>query len=689
MSVALVGPGAPMLVGQGRRALWAPLRTSSTAPVYSASDFSSIPGLSGWWNAGGVSDMFDPAGRPIAGWGQAVGGLFDKSGLGRSLQTFSFAQPAGLPTAMPRLNGLLGGVGRLTATPGALWPALDPDQGFQVAAVPMGAQTSWTRHLVWSRPNWRQYSGRDTSPVNLLTSGGIPVLQADSAGPQSRLILFSGPAQLVLTTSLDRRHTHSITLRNVAGGRTDAWLDGIHVATSTSNPLLGNVIAPLVLLHDTMAAGAAQCWLHELAFWERALSDTEMLAVNAYTSRWTRGVRRGIVLVVNGQSNAINYALNDGAAQVLAQGVAWHLGALAGNVVASVGNPNSYTLAPGHGLYAAVGGAYPASFVNDPGDGSAPAGWSLGTDGQAVATALATVDALDRTDIAALVWPWSETDSLRNYSEKPMFKAAATRFLALERAMLGRTATDLPVIWWNAIPYGGNSGMQMHREVVAELAADSTQNVIIANPQTADSLPRGATWNPAAGTWTAGDIAHRDATDNLRFARLAAPLVARAVFATGRRDTLTIPVGIAQNGGPFILHAWHQTPTTLVLTIQHDAGNDLLVPLLAANGIGFSVMDGGSVASPASTIQAIGCSRIDATHLRLTLASAPANPSTSCSLFYPYGNVTIGRGNAVTDNAATSVKPVGWDIAADLGSAWSLNYPLAATTIPIPLNDAP
>ena len=117
-------------------------------------------------------------------------------------------------------------------------------------------------------------------------------------------------------------------------------------------------------------------------------------------------------------------------AHLLAQGVAWHLGALAYGVIGQyAGSPT--TCIGGHGIYDVrqppnTGASYlPGDFIHNPADGSDPASYALGADGSAVQAYLAQQQAEDLADIGAILWPWSETDSTRAYSEKVFFQDGA------------------------------------------------------------------------------------------------------------------------------------------------------------------------------------------------------------------------------------------------------------------------
>jgi hypothetical protein len=113
------------------------------------------------------------------------------------------------------------------------------------------------------------------------------------------------------------------------------------------------------------------------------------------------------------------------------------------------------------------------------------------------------------------------------------------------------------------------------------------------------------------------------------------------------------------------------------VTVRHDCGTDLIVPATqAAVGAGWAVMDGGSVASPGTIVDATSCVRLNTTQLQITLARGLINISSACRLFYPYGTGMMGRGNSVTDNLSVVTPPEGWNIVGDLGAGWSLNMPV-------------
>ncbi len=713
MAVALIAPG--VLVAPRHPALVSQLAGVSSGGGGGGGSFSgpypsAISGLTGWWDAGVTADILDPGGDPIAGWNSAVGSLADKSSAGQPLTVYHYSGTTPAPQATPRLNALLGGLGLNTIVPPTSLPAtnqplpiMSPDQGLQSAPLPLGSGQAWTLYLVWSRPNWR---ANTSSPSVLLSADGTDILTVDNNAGTGNLTLFPGASQTVVTAPVARRHTHAVIIRNTPGSGIDVWLSGFHFITSATNPFASTLNTNLLFLHDGTNGGGAQCWFHEAATWGHALSSGDITTLISCQARWALGARKCMQVLITGQSNA-GLAYTYGAWHLLAQGIAYHLGALAYGVIGDyTGGSTDTTCIGGEGIYDVPAGdpgaGLTGSFVVDPGNGSNPDTWAIGSDGEAVQTFLNGSAAEDLADIVAILWPWSETDSTRVYSEKTTFTEAAEQWLSLERGMLSRSAASLPLLWWNAIPFpwGNNGGMQMHREAVTAVAANSAQNCVIVLPQTSDSIPLGATYDPSTGLWaigSAGNI-HRSEADMLRFGMEAAPVAARAVLASTGGDTIqSIPSGIPAVGGPQIVHAYLENSTTVILTIQHDAGTDLVIPLLAASGQGFAVMDGGSVASPGNVVNATACVRVDATHLQLTLANTLVNAASSCLLFYPYGYFDIGSGSAVTDNFSTITPPGGWDILSDLGWSWPApagpafpnNYPLQATTTPVALSTTP
>jgi hypothetical protein len=704
-------PGSPVLAGVNTRVLAGPLPAGGAPPegLFAGPYPSGISGLSGWWDAGLLSGLLDANGVVVAAANSIVGAVQDKSGQGQKLVPYHVSAdtaPAA-SLAVPRVNGYLGAVGAPDAAIVSYGPSLDPDWGLSHPGLEFGSGAGWTRYFVWTRPNWRQGTYYvDDQPIPLIhtTAGsGTTILQADSAAG-GNLTLFPGVAgQVVLSASLARRHSHAVILRNTPGAGVDVWLDGVQVAAAVVNPLPASADAPVLFLHDGTIQGSAQCWFHEAATWERALSAGEVTVLISAQARWVLGARRGVNLLVMGQSNAA-WFINAGGPLALAQGVAWYVGAAAYGITAAISgsylSPNRYSVISGHPISNSSPPLFPpgaadGTFLTNPGDGSDPSGWSGGPDFAALSAYLtggsAIVSAVDEEDIAFLVWPWSEQDSTMPYANKSLYKGTVLQLLAMTRGLLGRSAAELPLLAWNAIPYETNDGVQMVRESIADLSGVPANNIVVFAAQTADSNPLNASYDPLTGLFSGGDPEHRDEPDLLRYGRIGVHAAGQAAIAMGLCDTIPaaqLPqAGLPVKGGPQIVHVYRASDTELILTIVHDAGNDVLVPLQAANGAGFAVMDGGSVATPGPVITATAAARVDATHIAVTMSAPITNPSASVLFFYPYGSTQIGRGDAVTDNFASLAPPANWNIGNDLGAAWTLNFPLQATTYPITLSD--
>jgi hypothetical protein len=399
-----------------------------------------------------------------------------------------------------------------------------------------------------------------------------------------------------------------------------------------------------------------------------------------------------IALFQHGQSNSNFFTFSDGAALLQAECVSAWLGgagtpAITGQMASCVEGTAVYCGISGYGSYL----TYTADTV-----GAAQAAVYSG-EGAAMMAAINALTSGQKAATLGMLVDWGEADSLFagtgyagiggfGYGDKPVYKAALQNDFAQIRAAFGKTAAQLPILIFG-VTYGSSQGYAMVREAWAELAADPANNMVWGLQQTGDDITRGDNWNSSTGLVTAGTsilYGHVDNTTNLIFAGRSSLAFARIIAASQGLPAGNIPSVLGAGIGPKIVAA-HLSGATVTCTIQHDAGNDLIVPLLASQGVGFSVMDGGTAGAPSTQIQATACARVDATHIEITLASAPVNPAASCTLFYPQGAANaaqplqpIGRGCAVTDNFATVLAAEGMTLPSVAGAAWNGNYPICS-----------
>ena len=593
-----------------------------------------------------------------------------------------------------RMNGLLAGL-RMECSEinpyGKRNPYIDTGTRQQISSVTMSAGTGWTRYLVFTRPSRvqvDQFGAYASYALPVLAIGSTVIVSCSNNGQNDTLTLFPGTGSAsVISSTRPQRFTHAVTLRNTAGSGVDVWLDGVQVLTGVTNPYSSLAGTLNVLGNGTVSAS---CDFHELAMWERALSSGDMTTLLGSTSsvlnRWrstalgTRlGTRQGYAVTICAQSNGGFIA--QGIGLYACRVIQYYLGAcavflLGGQVgQARAGN----TITGGQGFFLADPSHWFSSVTGS------PSTWTLGTYGTGVqawgADVVSKPDLTNDTTFALYI-PWTENDSGDvAFATKEQYKTIYREAAGRVRGYLGRNAANMPVMAIVDWPFGGTQATdaggtgQPLREAVAEMAANA-EGTYIVTKQLSDSMPQGAAL-AGDGTFTGGDTLHSDVpSDNLAAARSGAGMAA-VLMGLGLGEGVTsIPAGVAYLGGPSIASALLESSTSVLVTIAHDGGTDISLPLQAANGIGWAVMDGGSTAAPGTLRYASAAVRVNATQIRLTLTSSVTNAASACRLFYPYGHQRFGPGEAVYDNWSSVSKPAGWNITADLGAAYAPNQAL-------------
>jgi len=628
-------------------------------------------GVLGWWDAGSAPDLLDSTGA-ATGTGVVATVRNKSAGAALALEPYDAGGivNGGSTTGyrfVPRLVGTESGIrNRMNDNAGENAPVPGFTSVVNLRNVTLGSAVAGTWYQVWSKVNREQtgqFGASTSSPV--LKHGTVVLVQASNVGDGTdRLTLFPGTASSRDLGAIPTRYTQSLTLVMTATGLVDVWLKDIRVATGIANPLPATVTATLAM--------AEACDLHECWLADHALSTAELATLltgaTSCSKRWARGERILPLLAIIGQSNAGKMGIAGGY-NMLGEACRWALGSLGVDITSGVDrNPQRpTTVYGGTPLIQRPGQTGTASYIDRFGGTTDPATWPYATPGTSFISFFTGLSATDKGRLAGLLWTYAENDADHGYADKANYQASRQRIIAGMRTACG--IPTLPVYSFNTWSFGGTTvlgsgsddGGQALREVFDAAIATPAQyeTRILHNLADADYS-------------TGGDTAHMSDATYQRFGARAGLVLASLLG----RDGSAAPMASLPTTGPRITSATLQTPTTILVTIQHDQGTDIRVG--APSDVGWTVFEGWTSPTAVGTNRVVqSCARVDATHLLLTLTTAVVGAASTVRLWPAYGQRRTLPGGSPLDNFSQTV--TGLALTAQLGSAYTQDYPIAIT----------
>jgi hypothetical protein len=290
------------------------------------------------------------------------------------------------------------------------------------------------------------------------------------------------------------------------------------------------------------------------------------------------------------------------------------------------------------GANTVVGGT---AFVGDwlqPNGAGWQAGWSNTSIENGLLTYINNMPADEKAAPTAVVWLHNEYDSTNPNLTTAEWESAVRDDAQQVRAAFGQSAATVPYVFVNAIPYGSGAIDSVNQAIklgMADLAADPSFHAVV-GVQADDVEMDGTAFNGGVAGVYGGP--HMDEHDG----ELVGQRLARAIaqtFAAYAQPGSPVASGQFDAFGPEAVAAQPDGANQVLVTASLD--NAALATSLssdAANGVGWSILDGGQTLN-ATAAQVMGGNQV------LLTFGQPVPTDASARLYYAYGYGRIATGS--------------------------------------------